>query len=142
MGLLDGKRILVTGVLMDSSIAFHVARIAQQEGAEVVLTSFGRTTKITTAIARRLPTTPPIVELDATSAEDFDLLSERVREHVDGLDGVLHSIGFAPASCLGGGFLDTPWEDVATAVHVSTFSYKSLATACLPLMPAGGGSSG
>jgi enoyl-[acyl-carrier protein] reductase I len=140
MGILDGKRILVTGVLMDSSIAFHVARIAQQEGAEVVLTSFGRTMKITTAIARRLPTTPPIVELDATNAEDFDLLSERVREHVDGLDGVLHAIGFAPASCLGGGFLDAPWPDVATAMQVSAYSLKSLAVAALPLFGSDGGS--
>jgi enoyl-[acyl-carrier protein] reductase I len=126
MGLLDGKRILVTGVLMDSSIAFHVARIAQQEGAEVVLTSFGRTTKITTAIARRLPTTPPIVELDATSAEDFDLLSERVRKHVDGLDGVLHSIGFAPEAALGGNFLKTEWADVSAALQISAYSLKAL----------------
>jgi enoyl-[acyl-carrier protein] reductase I len=138
MGLLDGKRILVTGVLMDSSIAFHVARIAQQEGAEVVLTSFGRTTKITTAIARRLPTTPPIVELDATSAEDFDLLSERVRKHVDGLDGVLHSIGFAPEAALGGNFLKTEWADVSAALQISAYSLKALAVAAQPLMPEGG----
>ena len=79
---------------MDSSIAFHVARIAQQEGAEVVLTSFGRTMRITQTIAKRLPKTPPVIELDVSNAEDFDLLSERVREHVDGLDGVaaLHRV--------------------------------------------------
>ena len=78
MGLLDGKRILVTGVLMDSSIAFHVARIAQQEGAEVVLTSFGRTMRITQTIAKRLPTPPPVIELDASNAEDFDALADRL----------------------------------------------------------------
>jgi enoyl-[acyl-carrier protein] reductase I len=138
MGLLDGKKILVTGVLMDSSIAFHVARIAQQEGAEVVLTSFGRTMKITRAIARRLPSTPPVLELDASRAEDFDLLSERLREHVDGLDGVLHSIGFAPEAALGGNFLKTGWEDVATAVQISAYSLKALAVAAQPLMPNGG----
>lgn len=138
MGLLDGKRILVTGVLMDSSIAFHVARVAQEEGAEVVLTSFGRTMRITQTIAKRLPTTPPVVELDASSAADFDALSERVREHVDGLDGVLHSIGFAPESALGGNFLKTEWDDVATAVQISAFSLKALAVACQPLMPEGG----
>jgi len=138
MGLLDGKKILVTGVLMDSSIAFHVARIAQQEGAEVVLTSFGRTMKITQAIARRLPSTPPIVELDASKAEDFDTLAERLREHVDGLDGVLHSIGFAPEAALGGNFLNTQWADVATALQISAYSLKALAVATAPLMPHGG----
>ena len=138
MGLLDGKKILVTGVLMDSSIAFHVARLAQQEGAEVVLTSFGRTMKITQAIARRLPATPPVVELDASRAEDFDTLPDRLREHVDGLDGVLHSIGFAPESALGGNFLNTGWEDVATAVQISAYSLKALAVACQPLMADGG----
>jgi len=138
MGLLDGKKILVTGVLMDSSIAFHVAKFAQQEGAEVVLTSFGRTMKITQTIAKRLPKLPPVIELDASKAEDFDLLSERVREHVDGLDGVLHSIGFAPQTCLGeGAFLTAPWEDVATTIQVSAYSLKSLATAVLPLLGPG-----
>jgi meromycolic acid enoyl-[acyl-carrier protein] reductase len=138
MGLLDGKKVLVTGVLMDSSIAFHVARLAQEQGAEVVLTSFGRTMRITQTIAKRLPRTPPVVELDASKAEDFDLLAERVREHVDGLDGVLHSIGFAPEAALGGNFLKTEWEDVATAVQISAYSLKALAVACQPLMPAGG----
>jgi meromycolic acid enoyl-[acyl-carrier-protein] reductase len=138
MGLLDGKRLLITGVLMDTSIAFHVARIAQQEGADVVLTSFGRTTKITQTIAKRLPTTPPVIELDVSKAEDFDLLSERVREHVDGLDGVLHSIGFAPEAALGGNFLKTEWADVATAVQISAYSLKALAVAAAPLMPDGG----
>ncbi len=138
MGVLEGKRILVTGVLTDSSIAFHVARIAQEQGAEVVLTSFGRTMRITQAIARRLPTTPPVIELDASSDEDFAALAERVREHVDGLDGVLHSIGFAPKSALGGNFLNTEWPDVATAMQISAYSLKALGVACQPLMPSGG----
>jgi enoyl ACP reductase len=138
MGLLDGKRLLITGVLMDTSIAFHVARIAQEEGAEVVLTSFGRTSKITQAIAKRLPKTPPIVELDVSNAEDFEKLAERVREHVDGLEGILHSIGFAPEAALGGNFLKTEWADVATAVQISAFSLKALGVAAQPLMPNGG----
>jgi meromycolic acid enoyl-[acyl-carrier-protein] reductase len=138
MGLLEGKRLLVTGVLMDSSIAFSVARLAQQEGADVVLTSFGRTMKITQSIAKRLPTTPPVVELDVTDPDHLQALEANVRQHVDGLDGVLHSIGFAPQGALGGNFLKTPWEDVATAVHVSAFSLKSLGVAALPLMPNGG----
>jgi enoyl-[acyl-carrier protein] reductase I len=133
VGILEGKRVLVTGVLMESSIAFHVARIAQQEGASVVLSGFGRGLKITQTIARRLPQAAPVVELDVTSTDDLAALPDRVREHVDGLDGVLHSIGFAPESALGGRFLETPWEDVATAVHVSAYSLKSLTVACRPL---------
>ena len=137
MGILDGKRVLVTGVLTDASIAFHVARIAQQEGATVVLTGFGRLSLVQ-RIARRLPDPPPVLELDVTNPEHLASLAERVAEHVDGLDGVVHGIAFAPQSALGGNFLDTPWEDVATAVHVSTYSLKSLAMAALPLMDAGG----
>jgi meromycolic acid enoyl-[acyl-carrier-protein] reductase len=136
MGILDGKRLLVTGVLMDSSIAFHVARIAQDEGAEVVLTSFGRTMKITQAIAKRLPRTPPVVELDVQDTEHLDTLADRLGEHVDGLDGVLHSIGFAPQGAFD--FLEASWQDVSTALHVSAYSLKALAVAALPLMPGGG----
>ena len=139
MGLLDGKKLLITGVLTDGSIAFHVARLAQQEGADVLLTSFGRQFRLTQAIARRLPKEAQVLQLDVTDADDLAALADRVREAgFDSLDGVLHSIGFAPASCLGGGFLDAPWADVATAVQVSTYSYKSLATACLPMMSPGG----
>jgi enoyl ACP reductase len=138
MGLLSGKRLLVTGVLTDASIAFHVARLAQTEGAEVVLSSFGRVLRLTGRIANRLPRPAPVVELDVTSAEDLAALPDRVREHVDGLDGVLHSIGFAPESALGGNFLNTEWEDVATAVQISAYSLKALAVACRPLMSDGG----
>jgi len=137
MGLLDGKRILVTGVLTDASIAYHVARLAQEQGAQVVLTSFGRQMKITQAVSRRLPTTAPVVELDVTDQGNLDGLADAVREHVDGLDGVLHSIGYAPQTALGGGFLDCPWEDVATAVHVSAYSLKALTVAALSLMGRG-----
>jgi enoyl-[acyl-carrier protein] reductase I len=136
MGLLDGKTLLVTGVLMDSSIAFHVAKIAQEEGASIVLTSFGRTMKITQTIAKRLPTTPPVLELDVSDADHLATLADRVREHTDRLDGVLHSIGFAPPGAFT--FLDASWEDVGTAVQVSAYSLKALAVAALPLMPPGG----
>jgi len=137
MGILDGKRILITGVLTDSSIAFHVARVAQQEGATVVLTGFGRLSLVQ-RIARRLPDPPPVLELDVTDAGHLASLAERAREHVDGLDGVVHAIAFAPQSALGGNFLNTPWEDVATAVHVSAYSLKALAMAALPLLSGGG----
>jgi len=138
MGLLDGKRLLITGVITDASIAFAVAKLAQQEGATIVLTGFGRMSLVQ-RVAARLAEPPPVVELDVANQEHLDTLAERVREHVDGIDGVLHAIGFAPASCLGGGFLDAPWEDVATAVHVSAYSLKSLAVATLPLFGDAGG---
>ncbi len=137
MGILSGKRILVTGVLTDASIAFHVARIAQQEGATVVLTGFGRLSLVE-RIARRLPEPPPVLELDVTDDEHLASLVDRVSAHVDGLDGVVHGIGNAPASALGGNFLQTPWPDVAMAMHVSAYSLKSLAMAALPLMGRGG----
>ena len=135
--LLKGKRLLVTGVLTDRSIAFSVARLAAEQGATVVLSSFGRGASITQRIAKRLPGTPPVIELDVTSEEHLSALPAALGEHVDGLDGVLHAIGFAPASCLGNGLLETPWADVATALQVSTWSYAALARACLPMMPPG-----
>ena len=134
--LLHGKKLLITGVLMDSSIAFHVAKLAQEQGAEVVLTSFGRAMKITQTVARRLPSTPPVIELDVTNPEHIDTLAERLREHVDHLDGVLHSIGFAPQGAFD--FLGASWEDVGTAVHASAYSLKALAVGALPLMSPGG----
>ncbi|WP_256839975.1 enoyl-ACP reductase FabI [Ornithinimicrobium faecis] len=134
--LLEGKKLLVTGVLMDSSIAFHVARLAQEQGAEVILTSFGRTFRITQSIAKRLPTTPEVIELDVSNQEHLDTLAERLKEHIDHLDGVVHSIGFAPAGAFN--FLEAQWEDVATALQVSAYSLKSLAVAALPLMSEGG----
>ena len=134
--LLQGKKLLITGVLKDTSIAFHVAKLAQEEGAEVVLTSFGRAMKITQAVAKRLPSTPAIIELDVTNQEHLDSLAQRLGEHVDRLDGVLHSIGYAPPGAFN--FLEASWHDVATALHASAYSLKALAVASLPLMPMGG----
>ena len=136
-GLMAGKRLLITGVLTEQSIAFSVARYAQEQGAQVVLTGFGRMSLVE-RIAKRLPSPVPVIELDVTSTEQLDTLADRVREHVDGLDGVVHSIGNAPQSALGGNFLHTEWEDVSRALQVSTYSYKALAMATLPLMPGGG----
>lgn len=132
--LLENRRVLVTGVLTDASIAFSVARRAQEAGAEVVLTSFGRAMTITRRAARRLPVEPEVVELDVTDEEHLGTLAERVGGR---LDGVVHAIGFAPESCLGGGFLEAPWDDVAVAVRISAYSLKSLAVACRPLLSEG-----
>ena len=132
--LLDGKRILVSGVLNDASIGFGVAKLAQEQGAEVILTSFGRVMSLTKRTARKLPSEPEIVELDVTNSEDLAALAGRVGGKID---GVLHAIAFAPESCLGGGFLDAPWEDVAVAFQVSAYSLAALARAALPLMSRG-----
>ncbi len=136
-GLLEGKRVLITGVITDTSIAFHAAKVAQEQGAEVVLTGFGRMSLVE-RVAKRLPQPAPLVELDVTDPEHLDNLAERVGQHVDGLDGVLHSIAYAPPSCLGADFLAAPWEDVSSALQVSAYSLKSLTSACLPLLGEGG----
>lgn len=138
-GILAGKRILVTGVLMESSIAFHVAKLAQEQGAEIILTAFPRPT-LTERIARKLPKPTKVIELDVTNDEHLGRLEQIVRDELGGLDGVVHSIGFAPQDALGGNFLNTPFESVSTAMHVSAFSLKSLTMACLPLFPQEGAS--
>ncbi|MCK7623793.1 enoyl-ACP reductase FabI [Streptomyces sp. RS10V-4] len=135
-GLLDGKRLLITGVITESSIAYAVARLAQQEGARIVLTAYGRPSLVA-RLARRLPTAPPVVELDVTDEEQLATLADRVGAHLDGLDGVLHSIAHAPAGCLDGGFLTAPWPDVAGALHTSAYSLVALARACRPLLGPG-----
>jgi enoyl-[acyl-carrier protein] reductase I len=136
--LLEGRRLVVTGVLTDSSIAYSVARLAQEEGADLVLTSFGRARRITERVAKRLPRPPEIIELDVTSEADLGALTEDLRRRWGGVDGVLHSIGFAPEGCLGGEFLAAPWDDVAVALHTSAYSLASLARAVAPLMGEGG----
>ncbi|QCX27510.1 enoyl-ACP reductase FabI [Nocardioides jishulii] len=139
MGILDGKTILVAGVTMDSSIGFATAKVAQEQGATVLISNFGRALGITRRIAKRLPSEPPVLELDVTDADHLAGLADQVREHADHLDGVVHSIAYGnPATLLGGKFLTGPWDDVAQAVQVSAYSLKSLAVACRPLMGAGG----
>lgn len=137
MGLLADRTIVVTGVLTDQSIAFHVARLAQEEGARVILTSFGRTMSLTKRSATRLPSEAPIMELDVTDDQHLSTFAQRLREHTDSVHGLVHSIGFAPETALGGNFLTTRWPDVATAMHVSAYSLASLTVATKPLMEAG-----
>lgn len=136
-GLLEGKRVLITGVITDASFGFHAAKTAQEQGAEVVLTGFGRMSLVE-RIAARLPKPAPVIELDATNPEQLDALAGQVREHVSELDGVVHSIAFAPPTCLGAPFMEAPWEDVAKAIEISAYSMKSLTDACLPLLGRGG----
>ena len=135
MTLLAGRQLLITGVLTDRSIAYRVAELALEQGADVVLTSFGRAMSLTQRMAKRLPGSPAVVELDVTDPEHLRTLAERLP--VDRLDGVLHAIGFAPPSALGSGLLDTPWEDVAVALRASTWSFPALLRACSPRMEPG-----
>jgi enoyl ACP reductase len=141
MALLAGKRLLVTGVLTDDSIAYGVAELAQKEGADLVLTGFGRGLPLTRRVAKHLPSPPEVLELDVTVPEHLVAVAGELERRWGGLDGLLHSVAFAPQSCLGGGFLDAPWEDVRVALEVSAFSLKSLAAGLLPLFKAAGGGS-
>ena len=138
-GLLDGKRLLVTGVLTEASIAFTIARLAQEQGAEIVLSGFGRGMSITQRVATRLPTPPEVLELDVTEPEHLERATSALQGRWGAVDGVVHAIGFAPASALGGQFLTTPWADVATALQVSTWSFAALGAAFAPLLKAAGG---
>ncbi len=136
MGILEGKTLLVTGVLVDSSIAFHVAKIAQEQGAKVVLSSFGKAMRITTTIAKRLPEPVlGVVELDVSNPEHLAALPAAIGEYSDRIDGVLHSIGFAPQGAFD--FLNATWDDVSTALHVSAYSLKALVVGLGERLPDG-----
>lgn len=137
MGLLDGKKIVVTGVLTDASLAFGIARLALDEGAEIVLTGAGRARSLTERTARKLSTDISVLEFDATVPEHGPALRDAVSGMWDRVDGVVHSIGYAPEVCLGDDFMAAQWDDVATALRISAYSYKSLAEALLPLMRPG-----
>jgi enoyl-[acyl-carrier protein] reductase I len=138
MGILDGKRLVITGVLTDASLAFAVARRAQEEGARIVLTGAGRALSLTQRTARKLSGEVPVFEFDATDAAHGERLRDDVAKAFSGVDGVLHSIGFAPEVCLGDDFMAAQWNDVAVAMQISAYSLKTLADAFVPLMGAGG----
>ena len=138
MGILDGKRILVTGVLTDASLAFGVAKLAQLEGAEVVLTGAGRGLSLTQRTARKLPAEATVLELDVTVPEHVTAVQEALRDKWGRVDGALHAIGFAPASCLGDDFMAAGWDDVKVAVEISAYSFKTIAEIVAPLMTGGG----
>lgn len=141
MGILAGKNVLVTGVLTDDSLAFAVAKSAEEEGAALVLTGFGRGLSLTQRTARKLSTSPVVLEVDVTDASQLGAASSYVAEHLGHLDGLVHSIGFAPEAALGNGMFAATWEDVATTLQVSAYSLKPLVEAFLPLLRAAGGGS-
>lgn len=139
--ILEDKRLLITGVLTDDSIAWHVARIAQEEGAEVICTGFGRGMRLTERSVARLPQPCPVLELDINNPEDVERLRTNLDQTWGRVDGALHAIAFAPDDALGGNFLNTPVESAQTAFVTSAYSYKTLAVGLLPLLEAAGGGS-
>ncbi len=138
MAILDGKRILVTGVLTDASLAFGVAKLAQEQGAEILLTGAGRGLSLTKRSARKLPSEPDVLELDVTDPAQVAAARDAIGERWGRVDGALHAIGFAPAACLGGGFMEAGWDDVSVALQVSAYSLKTLAEVVVPHMTDGG----
>ncbi|MFZ0530365.1 MAG: enoyl-ACP reductase FabI [Propionicimonas sp.] len=135
MGILEGKNILVAGVTLNTSIGYRVVELAQAEGANVVVSNFGRALSLTARVLRKLDPEPPLLELDVTDTEHLATLAERLGEHFDHLDGLVHSIAYAnPETALGGKFLTTPFSDVSTSVNTSAYSLVSLTMACKPLL--------
>jgi enoyl ACP reductase len=138
--LLADKRLLITGVLTPQSIAFAVARAAQEQGAEVVLTGFGRGRSLTERSARRLPRPPDVLQLDVNQAEDIAAVAQDLQSRWGSLDGILHAIAFAPEDALGGRFLEAGWDSAGTALRTSAYSLKDLTVGLLPLLSVRGGS--
>ena len=138
--MLQDKKLLITGVLTPQSIAFSCARVAQEHGAEVVLSGFGRGMSITQRSAKRLPREADVLELDVNDRDQVEAVADELRERWGSLDGVLHAIAFAPEEALGGRFLETGWESVASALQTSAYSYKALVAGLLPLLEKDGGS--
>jgi meromycolic acid enoyl-[acyl-carrier protein] reductase len=136
--LLEAKKLLITGVLTPQSIAFDAARVAQEQGAEIVLTGFGRAMSLTQKTARRLPDPPDVLEMDVNDEAQVEAVAGELKSRWGTLDGFLHAIAFAPEDALGGAFLTTPWESARTAFQTSAFSLKAIATSMLPLMTSGG----
>lgn len=135
--ILEGKRILVTGVVNRRSIAFAIAERAQAEGAEVLLTSFGRVKRMTERAAARLPSTPDVLDLDINEDGDLEALREELGSRWGRVDGAVHAIAFAPPDALGGDFLATPRASAGAAFETSAYSFKALAESLAPLMPRG-----
>lgn len=138
MTMLEGKRLLLTGVLTEASLAFGVARLAQEQGAEIIITSVDKVMKHTRKAAAKLPVEPEIIEFDVADPDHVVAVREHLESRWGRVDGALHSVGFAPPVCLGGTFLDAGWDDVSTAVNISAYSLKALADAVAPLMTDGG----
>ena len=139
-GIVAGKKLLITGVLTDASLAFSVARLAQEQGAQIVLTGAGRGLRLTERTARKLPAPAEVLACDVTEPAEIEAVRAHLEQRWGRLDGLLHAIGFAPESCLGGNFLHAPWEDVAVALNVSAYSLAALTAPMAPLLAEANGS--
>src|SRR2546427_10400441 len=125
-GILEGKKILVTGVLTPASIAFAIAQEAQNEGAEIVLTSFGRVMSLTEKSARRMDPTPEILEMDVNKQEQIDTLAQTPKQRWGRLDGFVHAVASAHGDALAGNSMTAPWESAQTACMTSAYSLKTI----------------
>ncbi len=137
--ILEGKRILVTGVVNRHSIAYSIAERAQLEGAEILLTSFARVRRMTEHAASRLDPPPEVLELDVNRDEDLVALTDEIGARWGGLDGAVHAIAHAPPDALGGNFLAAPRESAKAAFETSAYSLKALAEALAPLITGSNG---
>jgi enoyl ACP reductase len=137
--LLEDKKLLITGVLTRDSIAYSVAEAAQEQGAELVLTSFGRAMSLTERSAKRLSQPVDVLEMDANNPDHIQAVADDLAKRWGRVDGFLHAIAFAPRDALGGNFLNTPWESVQAALQTSAYSLKAIAVGMLPLMEKHGG---
>ena len=140
--LLDGKKLLITGVLTDDSIAFAAAKVAQEQGAEILLTNVGKGVRLTEKVARKLPSTPDVLQMDVNKDDDVAAVADEIARRWGRLDGALHSIGFMPQDALGGHFLDAPWESVSFGFQTSAYSLKALAVGLLEPLKAAGADGG
>lgn len=138
--LLADKKLLVTGVLTPRSIAFGLAKTAQEQGAQVLLTGFGKGMGLTEMSAKRLPVQADVLELDVNNEDHITKAANEIEHRWGKLDGFLHAVAYAPEDALGGNFVSTSWESAAIAFRTSAFSLKALAAGLRPLFPPDGGS--
>ena len=135
MAFLSGKKILVTGLLSNRSIAYGIAKAARREGAELAFTYAGdrfkdRVTGLASEFGSEL-----VFPCDVSSDDQIDALFASLRGRWDGLDGLVHAIGFAPREAIAGEFLDgLSREGFRVAHEISAYSFPALAKAALPMM--------
>src|SRR5690606_34622949 len=135
MGFLQGKRILVTGVLSNRSIAYGIAQACRQQGADIALTYVGeRFKERVEGFAKELGT-DIVLPCDVSEDDQIEQAMASLGERWDGLDGLVHSIGFAPREAIAGNFLDgLSRESFRVAHDISAYSFPALAKAALPLL--------
>jgi len=135
MGFLVGKRILITGLISNRSIAYGIAQACKREGAELAFTYQGdkikdRVTEFAKEFGSEL-----VLSCDVASDEEITQLFTDLGRHWDGLDGIVHSIAFVPKAALAGDYLESVTRENFRIAHdISSYSFAALAKAALPMM--------